>query len=87
MMSSRWYIRPDLHEPRIVIQHEALDHELPQRFGRPDAELSGLEAVDSITDGDDGIQVVEFHLSSNIPTTLCANYFHFGNSCLSGQLS
>ena len=46
-----------LLEP-LVIQHEALDDELPQRLRRPDAELRGLVAVHPVADGDDGIEVV-----------------------------
>jgi hypothetical protein len=45
MSESRWHIRPDLHETRIVIQYEALDHELPQRLRRPNAELRGLKLL------------------------------------------
>ena len=42
----------------FVIQHEALDDELPQRLRRPDAEPRGLVAVDPVAHRDDGIQVV-----------------------------
>ena len=71
----------------LVIQHEALDDELPQGLGRPDAELRGLVAVDPVADGDDGVEVVELHLARDLAAALGTNYFHFGNSCLLGQLA
>src|ERR1035438_4549281 len=49
----------DVLEP-LVVQHETLDDELPQRFRGPDTELGGLVAVHPVAHGDDGIQVVVF---------------------------
>ena len=46
-----------LLEP-FVVEHEALDDELPERLRGPDAELRGLAAVDAVADGDDGVEVV-----------------------------
>src|ERR1019366_10605425 len=50
-------------------------------------ELRRLVAVDPIADGNDRIEVVKLHLASDLPPPFSSNYFHFGNSCLSVQLS
>ena len=46
----------------LVVQHEPLDDELPERFRGPDAELRGLVAVDPVADGDDGVEIVVLSL-------------------------
>lgn len=75
-----------LLEP-LVFHDEALDDELAEGFGGPDAELGGLVAVDPVADSDDGVEVVVLHLPDNLPVAFGANYFHFGNSCLPLQLT
>ena len=70
----------------FVIEHEALDDELAQGLGRPDAKLSRLVAVDAVANGDDRVEVVELDLPSDLPAAFRLNYFHFGNSCRPAEL-
>ena len=65
----------------------SLGDEFTQRLCRPNTELRGLVTVHPVADGNDGVQVVKFHLALNLASSLAANHFHFGNSCLSRQLT
>ena len=57
----------------FVIQHEALDDELPQRLRRPDAEPRGLVAVDPVAHRDDGIQVVVLQRATYLAGSFSSN--------------
>lgn len=41
----------------FIVQYKALDNELPEGFGGPDAELGGLIAVYPVAYGYDGIEI------------------------------
>jgi hypothetical protein len=62
----------------LVVEDEALDDELAQRLGRPDAELGGLRAVDAVADGDDRVEVVELDLAPDLPISLAELLEFFG---------
>jgi hypothetical protein len=61
----------------LVVEDEALDDELAQRLGRPDAELGGLRAVDPVADRDDRVEVVELDLAPNLAISLALNSPNF----------
>src|SRR5260370_16231873 len=54
----------------LVVQHEAFDDELSKRTCGPDSELSRLEAIHPVPDGDYHIEVVEINIPLNLPATL-----------------
>src|ERR1017187_8053656 len=58
----------------FIVEHEALDEVLAQNLSGPYAELRRLAAVDPISDGDDGVQIVKVHLAGNRPNALSLNY-------------
>jgi hypothetical protein len=70
----------------LGIEHEALDDELSECSRGPDSELSRLEAVHPVPDGDDHVEVVEINVSPNLPATLLLNYSKFSNSSFLTQL-
>lgn len=73
-------------EPR-VIHGETLMDVLFQHIGGPNPELGCPFGVHSIADGDDGMEIKEVLIASNLPPTLVLNSFHFGNSCFAGQFA
>jgi hypothetical protein len=71
----------------LVVQDEALDEILAQNLCSPDAKLRRLAAVDTVSDGDDSVQIVEVHLAGDRPRPLDLNYPIFPDSCRSFQFS
>ena len=71
----------------LVVEDEALDDELAQSLGRPDAELRGLRAVDPVADGDDGVEVVEGDVAGDLAAPLGSNDPDFPESCLLRELT
>ena len=65
----------------LVVQDEALDEILAQNLCSPDAKLRRLAAVDTVSDGDDSVQIVEVHLAGDRPRPLDLNYPIFPDSC------
>lgn len=59
----------------------ATQGELANDIGTPLAELSGADGVDTITHGDDGIEVIEQRVTPP-PRTFLLNYRDFLGSCL-----
>lgn len=70
-----------LLEP-LVVQHEPLDYKLFKRFCGPDTELGRLVGIYTVSHGDDGVEILEFHLPADLAPTLGLNYFQNGNSCI-----
>lgn len=60
----------------------ATQGELANDIGTPLAELSGADGVDTITHGDDGIEVIEQRVAPPLPRTFLLNYRDFLGSCL-----
>jgi len=62
----------------LVVENKALHHELPERIRGPDAEVGGLQGVDAVTHGDDGVQIIKLGL---VRLAISGSCFHFGNNC------
>lgn len=61
----------------LIVQDESLDDEFPQGLRGPDAELSGLMAVDPIAYRDDGVEMVEV---GEILFSVVGSYSEFPNN-------
>lgn len=75
--------RLSLLEP-VVVQNEALEHELLQHAGRPDPKLRGTPGIDPVANGNDGVQIVELCQVDFSIRGSCRDFF--GN-CLLGQFT
>lgn len=73
------YERTILHA--LLVYDIAPERELPDNIGTPLAELCGTDGVDSITHGDDGIEVIEQRVAPNLSRTFLLNYRDFLGSC------
>jgi len=74
----------------FVIQSKAFDHIFFEDLRRPDAKLCGAPGIDPVTDGDDGVKVVDFCLlllSSSRYCSVWSGYFQIGNNHLFLKLS
>ena len=71
----------------LVVHDKALDEELPQVLGGPNAKLGRLEAIDPVADRDDSIEVVVLYRALDGTGTFLSNYFQNGNSCRLNQLT
>lgn len=71
----------------LVVQHEVLHDELPQRARGPDAELGGADAIGTVAHGDNGVEVIALHEPLHVPRTFRLNYSEFPDSCLRGQFA
>lgn len=58
----------------FIIHGKAFDHVFLKNAGGPDAELGGPPGIHPISHGDDGVEVIEFVFSSDLPGTFCLNY-------------
>jgi hypothetical protein len=71
----------------LVVDDEALDDELAQGPGRPDAELGGLRAVDPVADRDDLVEVVKRDFAPDLAIALALNSPNSSESCRHGAAS
>ncbi len=60
----------------------ATQGELANNIGTPLTELCGTNGVDTITNRNDGIEVIEQRVAPNLPRTFLLNYRVFLGSCL-----
>ena len=70
----------------LVVEHEALGHELPECLRGPDPEARGLAAVDAVADRNDRVEIVEHDLARNLATSLASNSPNSLDSCCFAQL-
>ena len=60
----------------------ATQGELANNIGTPLTELCGADGVDTITNRNDGIEVIEQRVAPNLSRTFLLNYRDFLGSCL-----
>lgn len=67
-----------LFEP-FIIQYKAFDNKLPKGFGGPNPKLSGLMAIYSVANGNNGIEILKLHilLLSEPKDFVIKNHFDF----------
>ena len=61
----------------LVVHHETLDDEFPERLRGPDAELRGLKTVHPVAHGDDGVEIV---ITGGIIFAVGGSCFQNGNN-------
>lgn len=71
----------------LVIQNESLGDKFVQGLRSPNAKPGRLGAINAVTNGNDGVKVIEVDLPGDIATAFPLNSSNFSNSCLWGQLS
>jgi len=65
----------------FIIQNKPFDDEFFQGPCGPYSELRGLVGIDTVTDGDDGIEVIELHFPLDLSISFILNCFQNRKSC------
>lgn len=71
----------------LIVEHKIFKDELLQRLRGPYPELRRPPAVYAVTDGNDGVEVIEINLPVYLTSTFRLNYPEFPDSCFLLQFS